>query len=258
MQDQREGKLAAQPAGIGTELDQRGRGCGKQEVGNNAQVTTGQAIENMRKGKDQVGVRHRQEFPVSRLRPLFLGPALAFGTVPVAAGMIDIPGGVAGIALLDMAAQRFGATGDDGAPCLGLARGERVLGKVGLPVLAEEVGQLNPAAVGHGLALGAQCREQVQGGIGGRDLLLHMQVAGGGGDIVVPQQAADRVNIDAGFEQVGSKGMAQAVDAALLGHAGAALGSLEHLLHLRDIDGLFAIRLGKQPMHWTSRTPVKP
>lgn len=56
----------------------------------------------------------------------------------------------AAIALVDMAAQGRSAASDDGAPRLGLAAGERMPGKVGLPLFAaQDVGQLDAAASGH-------------------------------------------------------------------------------------------------------------
>jgi hypothetical protein len=45
--------------------------------------------------------------------------------------MIYMAGRAAGGALLDVAAERFGAAGNDRTPCLGLAAGERLLGEIG-------------------------------------------------------------------------------------------------------------------------------
>jgi hypothetical protein len=44
-----------------------------------------------------------------------------------------------------------------------------------------------------------------------------MEIAHGGADMAVAEQALDGVDIDAGFEQMGGEGMAQGVDAAVVG-----------------------------------------
>lgn len=58
--------------------------------------------------------------------------------------------GMAGIALFDMPAQRFGAACHDGAPSFGLRCAKGMCGKVGLPVRAQDVGQFDAAASAQG------------------------------------------------------------------------------------------------------------
>jgi len=55
----------------------------------------------MRDGKDQVGVRHRQQFTMALGDPGFLGARLALRAMAVAARVIDMPGGAACVALFD-------------------------------------------------------------------------------------------------------------------------------------------------------------
>lgn len=109
------------------------------------------------------------------------------------------------VALLDMAAKCGCAAGDDGAPCLGLVMPERVPGKPGLPVNAQDVGQFDVAASGHDLMPGVQAGEQVEWRIGLGHLLAQMQVAGCRVDLVVAHQGADGMDVDARFQQMGGE-----------------------------------------------------
>jgi len=61
--------------------------------------------------------------------------------------------------LLDMPAECLGAAGNDGAPCLGLSARERMRSQIRSAMGAEDVGQLNQAASGHGSG-----RDGVDGG----------------------------------------------------------------------------------------------
>lgn len=142
--------------------------------------------------------------------PLLLGARLATRTVAVAARVVDVPGRAAGVAAVDMPAQRRRAAGDDGAPCLGLRTGERMRGKVVLPVRREDIGQLQPAWRRHPLpGRDAGLPQQVQRRSRRRQpRLLQVKVTGRGGDIGMPQQALDGRQVHAGFEQVGGKRVA--------------------------------------------------
>ena len=57
-----------------------------------------------------------------------------------------------------------------------------------------------------------------------------MEVARGGGEVPVPHQALDSVDIGAGFKQVRGEGVTQRVDAAGFGDAGATLGGVEEAI----------------------------
>lgn len=74
-----------------------------------------------------------------------------------------MPHRAAAVALFDMTAKRGGATGDDGAPCLGLAAAKPVPGQPSWPVHAQDIGQFDVAGAGHGLMPGAQARKQASG-----------------------------------------------------------------------------------------------
>ena len=73
----------------------------------------------------------------------------------------------------------------------------------------------------------------------------------------MPHQPLDGVDVHSGFQQVGGEGMPQAVDAAVLADAGAALGRVEDLLRRGDADGLVELAGGaKQPRLGPLRRPV--
>ena len=81
---------------------------------------------------------------------MLLGAGLALGAVAVTAGVIHVMRRTTGIALFDMAAERFGTAGDNRPPCLSLGAAEPVFSQVGLPVGAQDVGQFGPAVGVHG------------------------------------------------------------------------------------------------------------
>jgi hypothetical protein len=64
--------------------------------------------------------------------------------------VVDVTARPAGIAALDMAAQRLGAAGANRPPCLGLGRRQPVLRKIGRAEAREHLGQ---AGRWHALAL---------------------------------------------------------------------------------------------------------
>jgi hypothetical protein len=165
-------------------------------------------------------VRHRQQFAPALGQPGLLGAGLALRAMPVAAGVIDVAGRAAGIAGLDMAAQRGGATGEDGTPDLGLGRRKIVRGEIGRTVATQHLGQARA-----GWPTSAQSGQGIEQferrGGAGEAALRQMQVAHGGADMAVPEQALDGVQIDAGFQQVGGEAVAQGVDAGGVGRPAA-------------------------------------
>ena len=60
-------------------------------------------------------------------------------------------------------------------------------------------------------------------------LAREVKVPQRGADVAVAHQALDRVDVHPGLQQVGGEGVAQRVDAAVLGDAGARLGAVEDL-----------------------------
>ena len=112
----------------------------------------------------------------------------------------------AGIAGLDMAAQRGCATADDGAPDLGLRRRKIVGGEVSRAVAAQHLGQ--PAQWTHGRSDGHGIEQFERRGGAGQAVPRQMQVAHGGAEVAMTEQALDGVQVDASFQQVGGEAVA--------------------------------------------------
>ena len=84
-----------------------------------------------------------------------------------------------------------------------------------------------------------------------------MKVAQRGTDMPVAHEPLNGVHIDSGFQQMRGKGMAQPVDAAVLGDAGSRLGGVEDLLRRGGANRLIGQpRGGKQPQSWPVSRPV--
>lgn len=156
MEHQREGQRAAQPERTGAEREQRLCTGREQDVSDEAEIAAGQRVQRMRQGEHQMHIGHRQQFPLTRRDPLFLGAGLALRAMPVPAAVKSMPDRATAVALFDMIAQCGGAAGDDGAPCLGLAAPKRVPGQPGWPVNEQNIGQFDVADAGQGLMPGAQ------------------------------------------------------------------------------------------------------
>lgn len=83
-----------------------------------------------------------------------------------------------------------------------------------------------PAFLRQRLALRAMSFQQVQRrGCSRQVLLRQMEIARGGAQAAMTEQALDRVHVDPAFEQMRGEGVAQPVDAAALGDAGASLAA---------------------------------
>ena len=79
----------------------------------------------MRQGKNIVEVAARQEFRCPVIEPLFLNHGLAFRTMPITTGVVDITLQAAMIALLFMTAEFGGSTNFNMVNYLGLLAGHR-------------------------------------------------------------------------------------------------------------------------------------
>ena len=155
VQHQGEGGRGAQPAWVGGELGERGRGALHQGAVDPAGVELRQAVQRMRQREDEMTVRHRQQLGQLRLAPGVARAALALRAVPVAAGMEQPLLAPTLVALLHLAAQRRRATGDDGPPGTRLRRAQRVLAQVGRAEGAQHLGQGGAHARRGGLSAGA-------------------------------------------------------------------------------------------------------
>ena len=203
-------------------------------------------------------VRHRQHLALARCEPGFLGPRLAQGTMPVAAGVIDVARRAAGLAGLDMTAEHGCAAGEDGAPGFGFDDRQIMRFEIGWAVTAQHLGQSQARDEGNHVDRSARRRvEQFQRGSGtGQTRARQMQIAHGGRDVAVAQEALNGGQVHAGFEQVGGETVSQSVDAAFTGDAGGVAGGSVGALCRRRINRCRAGGIGKQPRAWAPIAPV--
>ena len=104
------------PLVAGGKLRQCLRRTGEQGVDHPAGMRAIQAVEAVRQGKHQVGVRHRQYFGQTTLQPGVFGPCTALRAMPVPARMVLPVTMVTGIARQLLPAQRGGATRNNAPP----------------------------------------------------------------------------------------------------------------------------------------------
>src|SRR5262249_37951044 len=128
--------------------------------------------------EDDVEILAGQQFGFSALEPLGPFGVLAFGAMPIAAGIVSNTSVRAVVAFLDVAAQGSRAADLDGAHHAQLVDGLSVPAAVSLPVLSKNIGQLE-SRPRHGLFLPLElgCRliwfrlQPVQGADGRTDQL---------------------------------------------------------------------------------------
>jgi hypothetical protein len=115
VQDGEEADACAQVSGVGGDVQQRLRRRVEQHVVDDAPVGQRQRVEGVGKREDDVEVLDGKQFRGAIGHPAGAGGALAPGAVPVAAGVVGDALMMAVVAGLDVAAQRGGAAGGDGA-----------------------------------------------------------------------------------------------------------------------------------------------
>jgi len=146
VQDQREADLASQL--LAAELQEGLRRRVEEQLQQRPLVPLAeqdQRVELVRQRKHVMEVGHRQQFVGAGLDPGGRGRALALGTVPVAATVIDVPLVPATLAPQAVASQRRRAAGRDRADRLALGRPQRTRFLQGRAVTAEQVRQLATA-----------------------------------------------------------------------------------------------------------------
>ena len=131
----------------------------------------------------------------------------------VAAGMIDMPTRPAIGTGFDMPAEHGRAAGENGPPDLGCATWQIMAGKIGRTEGGEHLGQAGRCHAGGSVGL----KEFEGRGRPSQPRLRQMEVTHGRADMAVAEEALDGVDINAGFEQMGGEGVAQGVDAAVVG-----------------------------------------
>lgn len=117
---------------------------------------------------------------------------------------------------------------------------------IGLAVFAEDVRELQPPrprlgvrgpAHGSGAGLLRQRQEIERRGRAFQVALRQVEIAHRGRDVPVPEETLDTVEIDPGFQEMGGKGVSQAMDPALLPDPRLFFGVVIDLLGRAWIDG---------------------
>jgi hypothetical protein len=106
VEDGGESDARAEVLGVGRDGDQGLGGGFEQQVINDGLVLIGDVGDRSRQGEDDVEVRHGQEFGLAVGQPLLGSDGLALWAMPIAAGVVRDPQVGAGLAALDMTAQR--------------------------------------------------------------------------------------------------------------------------------------------------------
>jgi hypothetical protein len=146
VQDRGGAEIPAEMAGIPGKGGERVGDRGEEQGVDHPGIALGERVQGVGQGEDEVEVLDGQQLGPARLEPPFLGEGLAFGAMPIAAGVVaDLhrPTGVTG---LPMPAQRGGVAGLDGAQGAALGAGQRVRLLIRRPMSADDVGQLHPRA----------------------------------------------------------------------------------------------------------------
>jgi hypothetical protein len=110
VEDREEAELCAEMLGIGGDRLQGFGGGVEQDVVERCLVVMGDGGDLLRHGEDDVEVWHGEEFRSSVLKPLGTRQRLALWAVTIAARVVAGALVAAGIALLDVAAERCRAT----------------------------------------------------------------------------------------------------------------------------------------------------
>jgi len=127
------------PLGIGSEVLQHPVDRAEELVEQQPTVDADERMQVMRERENRVEVRHGQEFGPAVLNPLLFARGLAGGTVLIPAGVVERHLGPAGVAAIEMAAQRGGAALEDVPDGLAGGLGHGMRPAILRPVGAEHV-----------------------------------------------------------------------------------------------------------------------
>jgi hypothetical protein len=208
--------LGAQMLGVRGDRAQRlGRRL-EQKVVDHRLVVEGDLGGRRGQGEDDVEVLRGEQVGLPIGEPVRSREALTLRAMAVAAGVVGLPHQPAVQAMFDMAAERRRPAGLYGAHYLALAASQMtvVTLAVGAAVAAEHVRHLQggPHAGGRSTGRHDLQDEPIERTDGSADhVVRHLGVAGGGREIVVPQQHLDDADISARFQQVGGEAVPQGV-----------------------------------------------
>ncbi len=272
VEDRGDPDRAAEMPRIAAEGEQRVGGRAEEQRVDHPRIALRERVEVMRQREDDMKVGDRQQVGLPGRKPPCLRQGLTLRTVPVAAGVVRHANGAAAVTRLLMSAQGGGATRRDRAQGSMLHGHEALLTRIRRAVRPDDVGQLesrprDPVGRarrghgGHGLRRRRDRREsgeQIEArGLRGQRRVRQMPVARRRGDRPMAQQALDRVQVHAGFEQVRRKRVPQRVNAARLGDARAPLRQGIRPLKPRRVQRLGPTGGGEEPGGGPRDSPVR-
>ena len=156
MQDEGGGDLAAEPARVGAELDERGRDALEEQTVKDPGITLGERVELVGKCKHEMEIGYRQELGAPGAKPAFLRQGLALRAMPVAAGVVGVALRTTRITLGKVTAQRFCAAGRNRPHCP-MLHGHECMGcAIRSTVALEDVCELESALLPHPRAADAR------------------------------------------------------------------------------------------------------
>jgi len=104
----------AEKLGVGCGVDERPVGGLEEEIVDEPRIGESERMEGVRKGRDDMEVRHGEELALPVVDPLGAGDGLALGAMTVAAGIVDVLLGSATVAAEDVSAEGRSSTQLDG------------------------------------------------------------------------------------------------------------------------------------------------
>ena len=140
VKDAVEADLAAQPLRIAAESKKRCRRTFKQQVVYQASVVADDIMQEVWQGEDDVVVSHRENIFDSMRNPLLTCDPLAFGAVPVPAGIVLFLAMPAAIALVDVITVLGRTAMGNGVHHLVLSGSHGVVVSIVLPMGSEDIG----------------------------------------------------------------------------------------------------------------------
>ncbi len=114
VQHAEEADLRAEMLRIVSNFEKGFRTAAKQKIVNDLLVLQGQRSQMTGKGEDHMHVRGRKKFPATLFQPAVASPCLTLWTVPIAARVVGDGTMSAASAFIEMAAERGGATPQNG------------------------------------------------------------------------------------------------------------------------------------------------
>ena len=257
--------LGAEMLAIGGNAQKRLRRGLEQGVVDHRLVGVGDVGDGRRQREDYVVILHRQQIGLARVQPALGCAALALRAVPVAAGVVGDLIQAAAFAAQDMATQCRCAALGDGRHHLELRQAQvTTLGVTpGGSMGTEDVGDLQGESPLHdgvrlqGWRLRCRFGRWFACGLGGRVIQRaddpaqqvggHGGVQGRGVQPLVPEQHLDDADIDLLLQQMGGKGMAQAVRGDALVDAGRRGGQVHGAVELARGHVVGGVQAREQP-----------